>query len=319
MKMFRLLAVCAAGALMSGGVSAQTVGIGTTKGGATAQVAAAIAKVVSSKSPIQMRTQTMGGTQQYIPVVNAGELEFGIANIIQTHMARTGTGLSKGKKYDKLYMVATLMKFRVSALVPVKAGFKTLKDLKGSRYPVSFKASPLIGLILESFLVNGGMSVKDVKAVPAVALRQHWNMMEQGKIDAATAVVGSGIIKKLNSTIGGGVKFLSLDNSPAAEGRLKKMLPGVYLTEVKPNAKFVAVKEPVNVLTYDYMLWTHKGMNEKHVYEVTKALYNNEQALRDTGPLWGTHASKTMSKRQGNHPHHPGAIKFYKEIGAWKG
>ena len=319
MKTFRLLAVCAAGALISTGGSAQTVGIGTTKGGATAQVAAAIAKVVSSKSPLQMRTQTMGGTQQYIPVVNAGELEFGVANIIQTHMARTGTGLSKGKKYDKLYMVATLMKFRVSALVPVKTGFKTLADLKGSRYPTSFKASPLIGLILESFLVNGGMSLKDVKPVPAVALRQHWNMMEQGKVDAATAVVGSGIIKKLNSTISGGVKFLSLDSSPVAEGRLKKMLPGVYLTKVKPTAKFVAVRESVNVLTYDYMLWTHKDMDAKHVYEVTKALYNNEQALRDTGPLWGTHSSATMGKKQGNHPHHPGAIKFYKEVGAWKG
>lgn len=319
MRTFKLLAVCAAGALASAGVSAQTVGIGTTKGGATAQVAAAIAKVVSSKSPIQMRTQTMGGTQQYIPVVNAGELEFGVANIIQTHMARTGTGLSRGKKYDKLYMVATLMKFRVSALVPVKAGFKTLKDLKGSRYPVSFKASPLIGLILESFLVNGGMSVKDVQAVPAVALRQHWNMMEQGKIDAATAVVGSGIIKKLNSTIDGGVKFLSLDTSAAGQDRLKKMLPGVYLTRVKPTPKYVAVRESVSVLTYDYLLWTYKDMDPKVVYDVTKALYDNERSLRDTGPLWGTHASATMAKKQGNHPHHPGAIKFYKEVGAWKG
>ena len=49
-----------------------------------------------------MRKQTMGGTQQYIPVVNAGELGFGISNISQYHMAQQGIQLSKGRKYSNL-------------------------------------------------------------------------------------------------------------------------------------------------------------------------------------------------------------------------
>ncbi len=56
-----------------------------------------------------MRKQTMGGTQQYIPPVNAGELAFGISNIAQYSMAVNGTGLSEGKKYDNLRLVSTMM------------------------------------------------------------------------------------------------------------------------------------------------------------------------------------------------------------------
>ena len=63
---------------MASQASAQTVGIGSTKAGAVAQITATISKAVSEHGGgLQMRKQTMGGTQQYIPVVNAGELAFG--------------------------------------------------------------------------------------------------------------------------------------------------------------------------------------------------------------------------------------------------
>ena len=57
----------------------QTVGIGTTAKGATSQVSAAIAKVTSQFAAMQMRPTPMAGTQKYIPAVNDGSLEFGVA------------------------------------------------------------------------------------------------------------------------------------------------------------------------------------------------------------------------------------------------
>ena len=47
MKALKYVAGALAAVLISGPAFAQTVGIGTTKGGATAQVSAGIAKVVS--------------------------------------------------------------------------------------------------------------------------------------------------------------------------------------------------------------------------------------------------------------------------------
>ena len=96
MRVVTLLSAASIAVLGAGAASAQTVGIGTTKGGATAQVTAAISKTVSAHAGgLQMRTQVMGGTQKYIPVVNAGELEFGVSNIMQYGMAIRTSGRSR--------------------------------------------------------------------------------------------------------------------------------------------------------------------------------------------------------------------------------
>ena len=79
-------------------VSAQTVGIGTTAKGATSQVSAAIAKVASQHAGMQMRPTPMAGTQKYIPAVNDGSLEFGVANIMQTAWSINGQVLSEGRR-----------------------------------------------------------------------------------------------------------------------------------------------------------------------------------------------------------------------------
>ena len=79
---------------LAGPAQAQSVGIGTTKGGATAQVTAAIAKVVSAHAGLQMRPQPYANTSQYIPVVNTGKLEFAASNIFQLTFAIRAANLN---------------------------------------------------------------------------------------------------------------------------------------------------------------------------------------------------------------------------------
>ena len=299
--------------LFAASASAQTVGIATTKGGATAQVSNAIAKVVSSNSKIQMRTQPMGGTQQYIPVVNAGEIEFGLSNAPQYWMAKTGTGLSK-RKHDNLRVVANMMVFQVAPLVADKSGIKAIKDVRGKRVPYGFKAAPLFGFVIRSFLANGGLTYRQVKRVPAVALRQQWDMFGQGKLDMSFGAIGTGRVKELNAKIPGGVRHLSLDPSEKATQAAVKIYPRSYLRQVEPRKGLVGVKEPIYALSFDYLLWTHKNVSDEIVYQVSKAMYQNEKALKASSPLWRSHSSKTMAKDHDT-PYHPGAVKFYKETG----
>lgn len=316
MKKLSLAAIAAATALsVSGTASAQIVGVATTKGGATAQVSNAIAKVVSLKSDLEVRTQTLGGTQQYIPVVNAGEVDFGLSNLPQYTMAKTGTGLSAGTKYDNLRIAATMMVFRVGPIVGRTSGVNKISDLRGKRGPAGFKASPLFNYILGAFLANGGMNINDMRKVPVVALRQHWNAFKQGKIDVMVGAVGTGVLKEINLAVKGGIKYLSLDPSDAAVKRTLAVYPGSYLKIVKPAKPFTGVLAPVNVLHFDYLLWTHKGASNEVVYKVVKTMHENEKDLKSSSPLWRSHSSKRMSKDQGFEIH-PGAMKFYKEIGA---
>jgi TRAP transporter TAXI family solute receptor len=315
--MKKLISTTAIAAAISfaGSATAQIQGIATTKGGATAQVSTAIAKVVSLKSPLQLRTQVMGGTQQYIPVVNAGEIAFGLSNLPQYTMAKTGTGLSAGVKYENLRIVATMMVFRVGPIVGRNSGINKLSDLRGKRAPAGFKAAPLFNYVLGAFLANAGMSINDTKKIPVIALRQHWNAFKQGKIDVMVGAVGTGVLREINVAVSGGIKYLDLDPSPEALKRTLAVYPGSYLKIVKPAKPFTGILKPVHALHFDYLFWTHKDAPDELVYTVTKTMYENEKQLRESSPLWRSHSSKRMSKDQG-FAHHPGALKFYKEVGA---
>lgn len=300
------------------GAAAETVGIGTTKGGATAQVTAAISKVVSAHAGgMQMRTQVMGGTQKYIPVVNAGELEFGVSNMMQYYMAITGTGLSEGHKYDNLRLVATMMTFRPGLVVAKNSGINSVADLRGKRVPSGFKGAPLFRHMMIGMLANARLGYGDVKNIPYIGLRQHWNGFKQGKIDVVIAAIASAPVRDMNAKIKGGVKYLSFDTASDARKRILKFAPKTFLVQVKPGKPFVGVLKPVHVMAFDYMFWAHKGVSNDKVYKATKAMYENEKELHAAGPLWRSHKSKKMAKDQGA-SYHPGAVKFYKEVGIWK-
>ena len=317
MNYLKLIVGAATGVALAGTASAQTIGIGSTKAGAVAQITATISKAVSEHSGIQMRKKTMGGSQQYIPVVNAGELEFAISNITQYHMARTGTGLSKGTKHENLRLVATMMKFTVSPVVPLSSGITKTSQLKGTRMATGFKGAPLFVNIHNGALATADLTPADIKSVPQVGLVQHWRAFMAGKLDWCIAAAGSGFVKQMNAKIKGGIRHIRFPNTPEALKKMHKWFPKTEWSIVKPRKGLTGVVEPTTFVTYDYMLWTHKGMSNDAVNKVTKVMHTKLKQLKEGGPLWRSYkADKRLAKPQG-HPYHPGAVKYYKETGLW--
>lgn len=299
--------------------AAQIVGLGATKGGVVASVTANISKVVSEHAGMQMRTQPMAGTQQYIPVVNAGQLDFGISNIMQFNMAVTGTGLSKGHKYDNLRVVAKLMLFRTGPVVAADSKIQRFADLKGKRVPYGFKASPLFQDLMTGYLVNGGLTWKDVVRVPVVTQAQMWDLFKQGKVDTAVGNPGSGLNKELAASIRGGIRQLPYETETPGAKAMLKMWKGVEYRVLNPGKAFVAIKKPTMLMWFPFLIWTHKGEKDDIVYRVTKALYEHADELKAASPVWATFTAKGMPSEAGDGTFHPGAIKFYKEAGVWKG
>jgi TRAP transporter TAXI family solute receptor len=321
MQFVKLALGAAAGVALATSASAETVGIGSTKAGAVSQITATISKAVSEHAPgLQMRKQTLGGTQQYIPVVNAGELGFGISNIPQYYMAINGIGLSKGNKYDNLRLVTTMMRFTVSFVVPVKSGVTRISQLKGKRMPTGFKGAPLFVNMFNGGISTDGLTKADMKSVPQVGLVQHWRSFMAGKLDFVIAAAGSGFVKQFQAKIDGGVRHISF---PKGEASLKKMHKWFPMSEwhvVKPRKGLTAVVEPTNMISYDYLLWTHKKMSDEVVYKVAKVMHTQEKQLKAGGPLWRSfEANKRLAKSYGSDvPYHPAAVKYYKEVGILK-
>lgn len=313
MNFTKILTFAGVAAFVASPAAAQTVGIGTTKTGATSQVTAAIASVASKFGGMQMRPAPMAGTQKYIPAVNSGSLEFGAANIMQTTWAIKGTVLSKGRPNPNIKVVATLMKFRVGPLVAKPSKFMTIGDLKGARVPSGFKAAPLFNELIKSALATNSMTPADTKSVPISALVPSWKALMAGKIDMAIGAYGSGFMKRIAQKTGG-IRFISLDKSTA--GKFVNSMPGLDIKTVKPNSKIPGVEVPTNLFHFDYILFAGKHVSNDVVYRVTKAMFENKKALVAATPMWRSFTPKGMSKDQGLDIH-PGAIKFYKEKGTW--
>jgi len=294
--------------------AAETVGLGSTVRGGTSQIGKAIAAAISGNSEMQMRPQEMANTADYMPLVNGGEIEFGIANIVQTWFAFNGKGMSEGRPMKNLRMAAVLMPFRAGLIVPKSSGITSVAGLKGKRWPV-FKAGSLGDHVVKAFLANAGMTLDDVKAVPVPNFPRMWNSFKQGTTDMTIVVVGSKTNREMDATVKGGVRFVSFDQGKV--GGMQKWMPGMYLTEVKPSPKLPGVEGPTNVMTYDYTFFASTSTKDATVYKAVKALHKSEKELLATGPFWRGFHGGGMAKKV-DVPFHPGAIKFYKEIGIWK-
>lgn len=290
----------------------QVIGLATTKGGATAQIATALAKVISEKSDLQVRPQELANTSQYIPLVNSGKVELGIANLPQAYYAVTGTGMSSGQPNPNLRLIARLFPFAAGLVATDKSGMKTYADLKGKRVP-RFPANSLGDFFVRSCLANAGLSYDDVVSVPMANFPRQFAAFKQGDIDASIAAVGSQIVIDFKATLGG-VHFMSYskDKAEAAE----KILPGGELRTMPVDAANVGIAADTLVMAYDYTLFAGNSVPDAVVAKVAKALIAGAADLKASSPLWAEYDPKKLYRPLTGAAsvlkYHPGAIAVLK-------
>jgi uncharacterized protein len=312
--MFRKLAIAAlASAALTSSVLAQAIGLATTQGGATEQIATAIAKTVAQSTGLQVRPQMLANTSQYMPLVDDGRIEFGIANYPQTFYAIKGTGMSEGRPAPKLKLVATLIPFNAGMMVPSSLGIKTLDGLKGKRVP-RFPANSLGDYIIRASLATAGLTYDDVTSVPTANFPAQFQAFKDGATDLTIATAGAQYTYEFD-TILGGVTFLNYKQGD--EKVLGEELPGTFLKPVG-EYKVPGVSEDTLIFAYDYTLFANAEVPSELVAKVAKALYEGQKSLQQTGPIWQEYVPGEIGKA-GVLEYHPGAIDFYRSVGIWKG
>ena len=89
--------------------------------------------------------------------------------------------------------------------------------------------------------------------------------------------------------------------------------------EAKPGkAAGPGIDEPTWALTYPQAIAASEKMSDDAAYAVAKAMYENQPALAKLLPPFRLFKPAEMVGPSGGVPYHPGAIKFYKEVGIWK-
>jgi len=312
MSLKHLTGLAIALTMTASSVAAELAALGSTARGGTSQVGRTLAAAISEAGDLQMRPQELANTADYIPLVNAGEIEFGIANVVQLTYAISGTGMSEGRPNENLQMVATLMPFRNAYIVRKDSDIQSLADLKGKRVPV-FADKALGDYVTKGYFANAGVSLDEVEGVAVPNFPRMWSSFAEGSADVAIVVVGAGNSREYDASFG--IRYLSFDASDEAMERMREFLPQTYLQEM-PAGSVPGIEEPTNVNVFDYTFFAGKDVSEEMVYKAVKALWEKEADLLAGGPFWNGFAKETMGKQVGL-TYHPGAIKFYKEMGVW--
>ena len=295
---------------------AQVVGLGTTQVGATFQLATGVAKVVSDKGGLQMRTQPMAGAAQYAPLVNKGDIDFGISNVPELHYLIRGEVIVEKRPHPDLRMVARLVPWYTGLVVKKDSPIRTLKDLKGQPVPAGFSGNPLGKVLITGYLANAGMTFEDTRQVPVPAFPRMFDAFKQQQTATSIATIGMAQLREWESALGG-VRFLSFDPSPAAVAAVTKHVPHSYVIEVKPGPGKVGVESPTHMLVYDYALWVNARVPDDAVGKVATALLEHGAELKATSPLWAEYDASQLGRDVGV-DYHPGAMKVYQAKGIWK-
>jgi TRAP transporter TAXI family solute receptor len=292
-------------------LTAQTVALGTTQGGATGQLATAIAQVVSQQGKIQVVPQALANTAQYIPLVDEGRLEFGTANLPQTAYAVAGTGMSAGQPAPNLRMVATLFPFNAGLVATKQSGMTGYADLRGKRLP-AYPEGSLGDFIMRAALAAGGVGWDEVTRVPTTNFPKQFEDFKAGAIDVAIAAVGSQPTFDFEASIPGGIRYLSFDAED--EAAVAELLPGTRLRTIEAATALPGIEPDIRVFSYDYTIFAHKDVADDVVHAFVEGLYEGADALRATGPLWEEYDPDLLGRDVGL-DYHPGAMRFFEERG----
>ena len=293
----------------AGYAAAEIAALGSTARGGTNQIGRALAAAVSEASEIQMRPQELANTADYMPLVNSGELEFGISNVVQLYYAVNGEGMSEGRPNPNLKMVATLMPFRTGYVVRKDSGIDSVEGLKDKRAPL-FADGALGDFVTRAYLATAGMTPDDVTGVQVPNFPRMWNSFSEGSTDVTIVVVGAANSREFDATCG--IKYLSFDDSPEALAALQTYLPQSYMQTLDESSGIPGIMGPTNIAVYDYTLFAAADTPDEMVYKVAEAIYNKQADLVAGGPFLRGFETDVMSKDVGV-DYHPGAIQFYKD------
>ena len=321
MKKLSVLLILAVVFAFAGMSYAETYSIGTNPQGSLMYSSGmAISKVMVQKTGTQYRVAPYGGSSTYIPLINKGELAFGCANGGESAFAYNGTEIYAGKVNKNVRMIAAYYKNYGGFAVKKDSEYKTILDLKGKRIPSDYTSGRIFHYLTEAILATAGLTHEDFKEVPVPNFVAGINAFIQGRVDAAYIPMNSGIGKKAMASIPGGWRFVTFDGSAAAQPKVAAVLPSSRTEDLSPAKKRRegVVADPTTMLVVDFYVVGGAHVPDEVVYNLVKTMHANKPDLAKSFGLFNSFNPAGMGSKHPN-PYHPGAIKFYKEKGIWKG
>lgn len=241
--------------------------------------------------------------------IDNGTAQLGTVQNDVMYYAYTGTDLFKDEgKIDSFSAVASLYNETVQ-IVTCDASIQTVADLKGKAVSVGAKNSG-VEFNAEQILAAYDLDFDDIKAVHA-DFTESAKDLQTGKIDAAFVVAGIPTAAVVELATSRSIHLVQLD----AEHIAKLQSAYNFYTETTvPAGIYTGMEDDTKTVAVRAVLVAGNDVSEDAVYELTKALFENQPELASEHTKFELLKLEDATIGIGT-PFHEGAAKYYAEQG----
>lgn len=285
-------------------------------GGSWIPMAGATAELVKKKFPdLEVQVEPGAALVNMEKIRNdKADLGWSMTNVL--YDAREGRGQWAGKQTDKPMYVATMYPNVWQLVVPADSPIKTIKDLKGKPVALPARGNTSLADGWEVLLKANDMKLEDLGPKSYGPLASNAETMKNRQALAVgwfTVVPGSFILD-----LGSTMKLRMIPVSDAEYAKIRQVNPGFVRHVIKAGTyKDQGITDDINTFQSPTILIASAKTPADVIYKVTKAIVEGRADLANVTPAMKGVTAADLGHDYGM-PYHPGAAKYYKEIGILK-
>ncbi len=273
------------------------------------QIGATISQVFQSALGSDSSVQATGASVENVNLIADGGAELAFAMGDATRQAMEGTGPFEGDSHPDLLAVTALYPNFVQIVTTADSGITSVNDLAGRRVGVGDVNSG-VELNAQMILEAHDMTYDDIEE-DFLSYSEAIDQMKNGQVDAAFVTSGLPNASVLDLVTTADVVIVPIEGEGMA--KLLELYP-FFSENVVPGGLY---DEADDVPTASIMnqLLISSALSDDQAYEITKAFWENIDQIQ------GSHNAAQQitldSIMDGLVPDlHPGAIRYYEEVGA---
>jgi len=256
--------------------------------------------------------EATGGSVANMRMLQTGEVQLAFVGASSSYPVFLGLPPYEKDPCDKVRSIASLYPEAHQIIVLKNSGINSIDDLRGKKIAVGAPGSGT-ALSAEIVLKEHGISFEDFTPI-YLSFNEGVTGLKDGTVDAVIIFAGAPTSSVIDVTSTLDVKLLSYD--PAAKKRLLENYDYFVLVTL-PKDMYRGMEEDVYTLGTPAILATSIEQDEEFIYEITKAIFEHTKELGEAH-VQGKNINLENAILGLPMPLHPGAEKYYKEVGAIK-
>lgn len=261
--------------------------------------------------------QSTNASAHNVNAIQAGQMEAGLSGAATLHFAYNGVGKYEGQAKPDLRIIANLYPEDLHLVLPKGGVLNGIADLKGKRVGIA-QAGSGTQIAVELILADWGVTRDNIEEAE-LNNAQSAERIADGQLDAYFYAAGTPVAAMIQLANTKGMDLYSFTDEEVQ--RAIKAVP-YYVPSVIPAGTYPGVDHDTNTVAVSGMLVTNANIDEELIYQITKALWSDTaRKLLDNGHAKGKAITleTALDGLEGiGVPLHPGAERFYREVGMIK-